>query len=216
MCVWLWTIAYPTCIYSMRLLQCWATDMGTALPHSKNTYTHCCSLPFPLMSNTSPITATPPVHVSATRLKRSQYNVAITHAIHPQVMPVTPAWSEDVTDGLYSDHSWGKTFRNVSQMEGCCLWHNVDSSIFCSQDLKLHFCHCKLSATHHQSLRQCFLAERTRGATKNCVRFSYPSEKACSGWMAGGESREFISGLQTKTSQSLNLQMPPTTRWQEK
>lgn len=156
------------------------------------------------MSNTSPVTATPSIHISATRLKLSQYNVAITcessssDASHASMVRRCQRWA------LF----WSLliTFRNVSQMEGCCLWHNVDSSIFCSQDLKLHFCHCKRSATHHQSLRQRFLAERTRGAAKNCVRFSYWSEKACSGWMAGGESWEFISGLQ---NQDQSVPEPP-------
>lgn len=45
---------------------------------------------------------------------------------------------------------------DASQMEGCCSRHNVNSSIFRFQELKLHFCRCMLSATPHQSRRQCF------------------------------------------------------------
>lgn len=67
----------------------------------------------------------------------------------------------------------------------------------------------------------CFLAEGTKGATKGWVRYPYlrggASHRGSRGiqqasvtWLAGGESWEFISGQQTKTSQSLNLQTPQT------
>lgn len=58
-----------------------------------------------------------------------------------------PVWSQV----HHSDHSRVEAFND----EGCCSQHNVDSSIFTFQELKLHFCNCMFFMMPHQSLRHC-------------------------------------------------------------
>lgn len=66
-----------------------------------------------------------------------------------------------------SDHSRVEAFSDV----GYCSQHNVDSSIFTFQELKLHFCSCMFFMMPHQSLRHC--------CTWNADSFSCRHSQGC-------------------------------------
>lgn len=141
-------------------------------------------------------------------------------------------WSEvtSITTMLPSDHSRADAFSDdASQMEG----RSVPNVMWTHLYSVLRSWNCTFAAACSwwrltrawggvaPEMLICFLAERAKGATKGWVRYSYLRggashrgswgiQQAAVAWLAGGESWEFISGQQTKTSQSLNLQTPQT------